>query len=156
MGAEVVLTLISLLLFGSASMAVGHMVLALYFFRPDVVPSMWALVALFVFILGFSWGSGPIPWIMMAEVFPTSVAAKSAALATAVNWGSSFVATLSFSYLEEGLTKEGTFLLLAVNCVSCFFFTMFLVPETRGLSVDEVLVKLNGKRVRNVEIESNA
>jgi len=167
MGAQVVLTLIScvlmeklgrrpLLLFGSASMAVGHMVLALYFFRPDVVPSMLALVALFVFILGFSWGLGPIPWIMMAEVFPTSVAAKCAAIATAVNWGSSFVVTLSFSYLEEGLTKEGTFLLLAVICVSCFFFTLFLVPETRGLSVDEVLVKLNGKRVRNVEIESNA
>jgi MFS family permease len=167
MGAQVVLTLIScvlmeklgrrlLLLFGSASMALGHLVLALYFFKPDVVPSMLALVALFVFILGFSWGLGPIPWIMMAEVFPTSVAAKCAALATAVNWGSSFVVTLSFSYLEEGLTKEGTFLLLGIICVSCFFFTLLLVPETRGLSVDEVLVKLNGKTVRNVETVNTA
>ena len=61
MGAQVVLTLIScvlmkklrrrtLLLFGSAS--VGHLVLAWYFSRLDVVPSMLAFVALFVFILG--------------------------------------------------------------------------------------------------------
>jgi len=138
-----------LMLFGSASMALGNLMLALYFFLPDVVPSMLPLVALFVFCLGFTWGLGPIPWIIMAEVFPTSVAANGAAITTAVNWSSSFVVTLTFPHFEKALTKQGTFLIFAFICVSCFFFTLVLVPETRGLPVDEILQKLNGKTLRS-------
>merc|ERR1712136_12613 len=140
-----------LMLFGSASMALGNLMLALFFFFPHVVPSILPLVALFVFCLGFSWGLGPIPWIIMAEVFPTSVAAKGAALTTAVSWSSSFVVTLTFPHLESVWTKQGTFLIFAFICVSCFFFTLILVPETRGLTVDEILLKLNSKNRRSTE-----
>jgi len=140
-----------LMLFGSALMALGNLMLALYFFLPDVGLSILPLAALFVFELGFSWGLGPIPWIIMAEVFPTSVAAKGAAITTAVNWSSSFVVTLAFPHLERLFTKQGTFLIFAVICMSCFLFTLVLVPETRGLTVDEILLKLNSKTLRSTE-----
>ena len=53
--------------------------------------------------------------------------------------------------LLQGKFTEGTFLLLAVICISCFFFTLVLVPETRGMAVNDVLLNLNGKTVRGME-----
>jgi len=154
MGAQVILTGMScflmeragrrpLLMFGSLSMMTGHLSLAYYFFAADNTgmwgPSWLAMGGLGIFVVGFSFALGPIPWLIMAEVFPTDVRSRASSIACAVNWGCSFVVCVGFNTLEETITKEGAFFMFAVVCAGCFVFVVSLVPETKGKSVDEVL-----------------
>lgn len=140
-----------LLLFASMSMAIGHIILAYYFLARDderlIAPPMLALVALGIFILGFSLGMGPIPWLLLAEIFPTEVRGNASSLATAVNWLCSYLVTLSFLKVQEAISPQGTFLLFSVVCLLCFVFVMILVPETKGKTVDEVLRSLKAPAV---------
>jgi SP family facilitated glucose transporter-like MFS transporter 8 len=168
MGLQVVLTAIScilmeyagrrgLLLFGSICMVTGHVVLAYYFLSLDVGgmwgPSWLAMVGLGIFIVGFSLALGPIPWLILAELFPTEVRGTCCSIATAANWGCSFIVCLAFSGLQAALTKEGTFLLFAFVMTACLCFVFFLVPETKGKSVEEVLEELgSGARAREVSM----
>jgi SP family facilitated glucose transporter-like MFS transporter 8 len=169
MGAQVILTGIScllmeragrraLLLFGSTCMTIGTLLLAYYFLAQDLKfwgPSYIALVGLSIFIVGFSLGLGPIPWLLVAEIFPTEVRGLASSVATATNWAASFLVTLSFSHLQTAITKEGTFLMFSVICGCCFAFVMTKVPETKGKSVDDVLAVLQGG-ARNVPVEARA
>lgn len=138
-----------LLLFGAAAMACAHLTLAFYFFARAHgmwAPSELALLALAIFIFGFSLGLGPVPWLILAEIFPTEVRSVASSWATATNWTCSFVVTLLFGRLEDAISRQGAFLLFAVVCVGCFCFVFSLVPETRGKSVEQVLVEMSSRR----------
>merc|ERR1712125_196482 len=117
-------------------------------------PSWLALSALGLFILGFSLALGPIPWLILAELFPTEVRSVACSLATAMNWTFSFIVVLIFPSLQKAITQEGTFLLLSGICLLCFFFVLAFVPETRGKSVDEVLELLRGSAARGINLKS--
>mmetsp|Transcript_77254 Transcript_77254/g.121989 ORF Transcript_77254/g.121989 Transcript_77254/m.121989 type:complete len:516 (-) Transcript_77254:97-1644(-) len=169
MGAQVILTGVScllmekagrrlLLLFGSGCMTTGSVLLAYYFLAEEFNfwgPSPIALVGLGIFILGFSLGLGPIPWLLVGEIFPTEVRGMASSIATATNWAASFLVTLTFSNLQHAITKEGTFFLFSMICMLCFIFVMAKVPETKGKSVDEVLAILQGG-ARNIPVEARA
>jgi SP family facilitated glucose transporter-like MFS transporter 8 len=131
-----------LLLFGTICMGTGHCMMAYYFIASPLdwwAPSWLALSAIGMFLLGFSLGLGPIPWLIMAEIIPTEARGTLSALGTALCWASSFVVTLVFNTLEETLTKQGTFLLFAGICFASFFFVLALVPETKGKTVEQVM-----------------
>mmetsp|Transcript_97646 Transcript_97646/g.209522 ORF Transcript_97646/g.209522 Transcript_97646/m.209522 type:complete len:499 (+) Transcript_97646:89-1585(+) len=159
MGFQVILTGVScllmeragrrfLMLFACSSMATSHYVLGYYFSAQGHLwaPSWLALLALFVFILGFSLGMGPIPWLILAEIFPTEIRGTASSMATAANWTCSFIVTLLFLPLQDTLGKGGTFLMFGIICTFGFFFVACLVPETQGKTVDEVLKALGGIR----------
>lgn len=161
MGAQVVLTLIScllmekagrrmLLLFASLSMAGSSFLMAFYFITPTGdLPSFVALIGLCVFIVGFSLGMGPIPWLILGEIFPTEIVGIASSLATATNWTSSFIVTLTFKPLQDVLGGY-VFVIFGVICVICFAFVYALVPETRGKTVEEVLAILEGRSAAQV------
>lgn len=161
MGIQVILTAIScmlmeragrrlLLLFGSMSMALGQLILGYYFLAQDVdglvAPSSLALAGLGIFIVGFGLSLGPIPWLLLAEIFPTEVRSVASAIGTAQNWLMSFVVTLVFLPVQEAITKQGTFFGFAVVCLICYLFVLVFVPETKGKSIDEVLKMLQPSR----------
>lgn len=106
-------------------------------------PSVMALVGLVTYIGGFSLSLGPIPWLMLAEVFPNDVRGTAASIATAVNWGISFCVTLAFAPMVEAMGSRGVFSLFGVIVAGAVVFVYQLVPETKGKTVEEVLVMLN-------------
>merc|ERR1712196_217399 len=107
MGLQVILTGIScwlmeragrraLLLFGSCSMSLSCLALAYYYLAQDHADSMYtpswlAIGGITLFIVGFSFALGPIPWLILAEIFPTEVRSSASSLATAANWSFSFL-----------------------------------------------------------------
>jgi SP family facilitated glucose transporter-like MFS transporter 8 len=150
-----------LLLFATTTMCISHLLLSYYYVASSHglwAPSWLAILALAVFIVGFSLGMGPIPWLILAEIFPTEVRGTASSIATAVNWGSSFLVCLFFQPLEEALTRQGCFFLFAMVCLACFIFVKLLVPETKGKTVDEVLATMNSKRrgVRDISMADTA
>ena len=58
------------------------------------------LVALMVYVITFSTGFGPIPWLMMGEIFPGRIRGAAASIATAFNWACTFIVTKSFMDLQ--------------------------------------------------------
>lgn len=156
MGAQVVITAIAcfiiesvgrrpLLLLGALSQTLAHALLVYYFFAQSQgwwAPSWMALFALCVFIVGFSLGMGPIPWLMLAEFFPTEARGTASSIATAANWSTSFLVTLVFKPLEDAFSKQGAFFFLALLSLATICFVKVLVPETKGKSPEEVMQNL--------------
>lgn len=124
----------------------AHIGLAGYFIADQhgyAPPPFVALMTITIYIMGFSLGLGPIPWLLLAELFPTEVRGVASSIAIATNWACSFLVTLLFSTLKELLGAAGVFLLFGVVCVFGIVFTITVVPETRGKNIDEVLGILN-------------
>jgi len=156
MVAQVVLTIVAcglveragrrpLLLFATATMSTACMVLSYYFAagaRGMWAPSWLALVGICWYIVGFSLGMGPIPWLILGEIFPTEVRSSASSLATATNWGCSFLVTLLFEPLVEILSKQVIFSVFGVVCFACLVFVLIMVPETKGRPVAEILILL--------------
>jgi SP family facilitated glucose transporter-like MFS transporter 8 len=123
------------LLFGSTSMACGC-------FMTAFLPSpLLQIAGLAVFVVGFSFGLGPIPWLILGELFPTDVRGTAASLATAVNWFLSFLVTLVFDSMQKALGFH-VFAVFGTICVVGTVFIYSLVPETRNKSLGEVLQEL--------------
>ncbi|CAB3258534.1 unnamed protein product [Arctia plantaginis] len=140
-----------LLLISSCGTSVGLGLLGMYFILSDnknpVVESIGFLpiLALVVFIVTYCWGLGPLPWAVMSELFPIEVKAIAAPIATAFCWTLSFLITRFFTSVANAIGMGPTFLIFGVFCVCAFFFTLFLVPETKGKSFQEIQDMLAGK-----------
>lgn len=57
------------------------------------------LASLIVFVLSFSLGFGPIPWLMMGEILPSKIRGTAASVATGFNWSCTFIITKTFQDL---------------------------------------------------------
>ncbi|XP_032589789.1 facilitated trehalose transporter Tret1 isoform X2 [Drosophila grimshawi] len=107
-----------------------------------------------VYILGFSLGFGPIPWLMMGEILPAKIRGSAASVATAFNWTCTFVVTKSFLDMIKLIGAHGAFWLFGVICCIGMFFVIFCVPETQGKTLEDIERKMMG-RVRRMSSVAN-
>lgn len=96
------------------------------------------LSALVVFITAFSFGLGPLAWLMLGELLPPKAAGVAGSLASMVNWFLAFAVTLTFTYLIEWLGDYGAYWLFAAFCVLGTVVTLKFVPETRNKTLREI------------------
>lgn len=80
-----------------------------------VVEGAVSLVAVMGFVLGFSVGSGPIPWVYLPEVLPNEIKGPAAALCTSLNWLSNLIVGLTFPAMLTLLHLGGAYLVYAVS-----------------------------------------
>lgn len=110
--------------------------------HPDLA---WlALVSMGVFITGFALGWGPIPWLVMSEIFPVKARGFASAVCVLTNWGMAFVVTKSFQDMMTLLTSAGTFWLFASMCVLNLIFTTAFLPETKGKTLEQIEATFRG------------
>eukprot|EP00428_Durinskia_dybowskii_P032204 CAMPEP_0170233678 /NCGR_PEP_ID=MMETSP0116_2-20130129/16585_1 /TAXON_ID=400756 /ORGANISM="Durinskia baltica, Strain CSIRO CS-38" /LENGTH=602 /DNA_ID=CAMNT_0010484473 /DNA_START=21 /DNA_END=1828 /DNA_ORIENTATION=- len=132
----------TLLGMGSLMMCAAHFGLSAYYHVGGALPPWFALLSLGMFIVGFSLAVGPIPWLLMGEIFPTAVLGTASSIGTAVNWGTSFFVTLTFEGLQDALGRDVVFFCYGLVCFGCFVFVRSALPETRNRTVNEVLSDL--------------
>lgn len=96
------------------------------------------LVAMFTYIGGYQVGFGPISWLMIGEVFPLSVRGQAVAFSVQVNFGLNFVVQLVIPLLTRSFGLSLTFLLFAGFTAYSLFFVHRYVPETKGLTLEEI------------------
>jgi len=147
-----------LLLLSSTVMAVCLTTLGLCFHLQsqgnDVSSISWLpLASVATFIIVFSMGFGPIPWMMLGELFPSNVVGIASAVSAAFNWILAFAVTKSFQNLLDVLGSRVTFWLFAVMCIAGTIFTAVLVPETKGKALEEIQLQLSGKTNSERELE---
>jgi MFS family permease len=121
-----------------------------------------ALVCFYISFFAATWG--PIAWVITGEIFPLNVRAKAMSLSTASNWlwnwGIAYASESSF--LSSAVARSGTFscnllapylvdsgagnadlgtnvfYLWGSTCFMCIIFAYFCIPETKGLSLEQV------------------
>jgi sugar porter (SP) family MFS transporter len=101
-------------------------------------PALVVLLFVLIYVACFAVGIGTGTWVLMSEICPTRVRGSAMAIATVFLWCGTLVVTLTFLSLVRVLTAPGAFLLYAVVCVAAFLFVRFVVPETKGRSLEEI------------------
>lgn len=120
----------------------------LQFDKYNVAAFGWVpLISMVLFIISFSMGYGPIPWMMMAELFPVEFRGAATGVTVITNWVLVFIVTLCFPIMEVAIGIHNCFWFFAAFMVASVFFVFFLVPETKGKTVSQIQSILAGKRV---------
>lgn len=96
------------------------------------------LVAMMVFIGSFAFSLGPVVWTVINEIYPSTVRGRGVAVATAANWGAAWIVAQFFLSLTTWIGEGPTFYLFAAMCVVSFAFVWFLLPETKGKTLDQI------------------
>lgn len=86
----------------------------------------------------FAFAMGPIPWVVISEIFPTKIRGRAASIATSTLWTGTLVVTLTFLSLIRLLGVSGTFGIYAALSAVAFVFIWKMVPETRGKTLEEI------------------
>jgi MFS family permease len=102
------------------------------------------LWSMFVYIAGYQVGFGPITWTVLSEIYPSEIRGTAMAFSVEVNFLSKFLCQLLFPIVQDLLGWGCTFLLFVCFVVLSLLFVIIKVPETKGLSLEEIQVKLRG------------
>lgn len=146
-----------LLLISIVCMAICTFILGVYFYMKDQDSHSVAnigfvpIVALCVFIIMFSIGYGPVPWMMSGEVFSTDIKDVASSIAGAFNWSLAFLITSTFATLNATFGNGQTFWIFSAFCIAGIFITFLIVPETKGKSLAEIQLMLSGEKVLSSE-----
>ena len=81
---------------------------------------------------------GPVTWVLLAEIFPNRVRAVAVATSTFALWVGSSTLTYTFPLLNVVLGSYGTFWIYSAVCLGGFLFVTFMLPETKGKSLEEL------------------
>ncbi|KLK88072.1 major facilitator transporter [Methanoculleus sediminis] len=95
-------------------------------------------VSLIIYVAAFALGLGPIFWLIIAEIYPLSVRGLAMSLATVTNWAANFIIAATFLSLVDLIGESGVFLLYALVALFAWLFVFKLVPETKGLSLEQI------------------
>ncbi|XP_076067617.1 trehalose transporter 1-like protein [Oratosquilla oratoria] len=95
------------------------------------------LFCVLVFEIAYSLGVSPISWLYIGELFPLKHRGVGA-LAASVSYACAFVSVKTFVDLQKWLGLYGAFWLYASVAALALVFTLTLVPETKGRSLQEM------------------
>ncbi|WZY96343.1 hypothetical protein YC2023_068672 [Brassica napus] len=89
------------------------------------------------FNMMFAAGLGALPWIIMSEIFPMDMKAVAGSLVAITNWFTGWIVSYCFNFMLIW-SQSGTFSIFAMISGLTILFAWCLVPETRGLSLEEI------------------
>jgi MFS transporter, SP family, galactose:H+ symporter len=101
-------------------------------------PKTVLLVAVIVYIFGFAVSWGPVVWLVCSEIFPLEGREVGMTITTIVNWT---FAGLVMNYALSFMNRFGNasiFYLFAGFCVLSIVFVAAFVPETKGITLEEL------------------
>jgi sugar porter (SP) family MFS transporter len=124
-----------LLLIGSAGMAACLAgVAAIFYTMRHQEILLWCLIG---FIAFFAFSQGTVVWVYLSEVFPTSAREKGQSLGTFALWLANAVVATVFPRIAAA-SGGAPFLFFSAMMALQFFVVLFIFPETKGLSLEEV------------------
>ncbi|KAK7379978.1 hypothetical protein VNO78_32282 [Psophocarpus tetragonolobus] len=99
--------------------------------------SIFLVIVIFVFVLGYGRSWGPLGWLVPSELFPLEI--RSAAQSVVVCVNMMFTALVAQFFLVSLChLRYGIFLLFAAFIVLMTCFVFFLLPETKQVPIEEI------------------
>ncbi|KAL0354663.1 UNVERIFIED_CONTAM: putative plastidic glucose transporter 2 [Sesamum radiatum] len=122
------------------ALAMGFQVIAGSNDFPDTGKLYLSIGGMLLFVLTFSLGAGPVPSLLLSEIFPNRIRAKAMAVCMAVHWVINFFVGLLFLHLLELLGPQILYTIFATFCLIAVAFVN--VVETKGKSLQEIEMAL--------------
>ncbi|KAK1313234.1 putative plastidic glucose transporter 2 [Acorus calamus] len=95
-----------------------------------------------MFVLSFALGAGPVPGLLLPEIFPNRIRAKAMAICMSVHWVVNFFVGLLFLRLLEQLGPQLLYTIFSSFCFLAVIFVKRNVVETKGKSLQEIEISL--------------
>ncbi|GAY63893.1 hypothetical protein CUMW_229290 [Citrus unshiu] len=105
--------------------------------RWNEVTSVLVYVGIMGFSVGYSIGLSGLPSVVMAEIFPINMKGLAGSLVIFIHHCINWTITFTFHFMMEW-SKTGTFSIFWVICAAGVAFVTFLVPETKGRTLEEI------------------
>jgi sugar porter (SP) family MFS transporter len=107
----------------------------------SAVSAMIAFICIYIAFFATTWGPGA--WVLIGEIFPLPIRSRGVGLSTASNWLWNCIIAVITPYLvgkDKGEANLGAkvFFLWGSLCTACFVYAYILIPETKGLSLEQV------------------
>lgn len=135
----------SLLITSFAGMAASMMLLSFSFTWSALAPYSGTLAVLgtVLYVLSFSLGAGPVPALLLPEIFASRIRAKAVALSLGMHWISNFVIGLYFLSVVNKFGISTVYLGFSAVCLLAVLYIAGNVVETKGRSLEEIERALN-------------
>ncbi|KAL2830311.1 general substrate transporter [Aspergillus cavernicola] len=132
-----------LLLWGALGMVICQFIVAIIGVidgeNSKVVSAQIAFICIYISFFASTWGPGA--WVVIGEIYPLPIRSRGVALSTASNWLWNCIIAVITPYMvdtDKGNLKSKVFFIWGSLCACCFVYTYFLIPETKGLSLEQV------------------
>ncbi|XP_055850401.1 facilitated trehalose transporter Tret1-like [Episyrphus balteatus] len=136
------------LLISACGMCVSLVALGTFFYIQafgDATGIEWLPVpALIAFNVLYSFGFGPLPWAVLGEIFPLNIKPIGTSIACVCAFITGFVVTRWFPELNA-LGPYYAFWIFGSLCIVALLFVIFVMFETKGLSLQQIEEKLHAK-----------
>jgi len=131
-----------LMLIGSTGMGVALFAMGIAGYSQAT--GAWLLIFVLVYIAAFALSVGPVTWVILSEIFPTKIRGRAMGIATVCLWGANTVVSQTFpvmdenAFLIEKFHHGFPFFIYGVMCVVLVIFVARVVPETKGLTLEDI------------------
>ncbi|KAL1566610.1 plastidic glucose transporter 4-like isoform X3 [Salvia divinorum] len=134
----------SLLITSFAGMGASMLLLSLTFSWRALSPYSGTLAVLgtVLYVLSFSLGAGPVPALLLPEIFASRIRAKAMALSLGTHWIANFVIGLYFLSVVNRFGLSTVYLGFGSVCVLAVMYVSGNVVETKGRSLEEIELAL--------------
>ncbi|CAK8577782.1 unnamed protein product [Lathyrus sativus] len=108
--------------------------------NPGELPKWYAIVVVMficAYVAAFSWSWGPLAWLVTSEIFPLEIRSAAQSVNVAVNMLFTFLIAQVFLTMLCHM-KFGLFIFFALFVVVMTFFVYFMLPETKGIPIEEI------------------
>jgi sugar porter (SP) family MFS transporter len=99
---------------------------------------MLVVFFIFLFIASHAVGQGAVIWVFIAEIFPNNVRAKGQSLGSGTHWVFAALITLLMPTVLAAFSPAAIFGFFATMMVLQLLFVLFLMPETKGRSLESL------------------
>jgi len=133
----------AILIYGGSGMVICQFLTAIIgTAKPNSKPVVSAMISLICFNIAFfatTWG--PSAWVVVGEVFPLTIRSRGVGLSTASNWFWNCIIAVITPYMvstDQANLGAKVFFIWGSACCLSVAFAYFLVPEMKGLSLEQV------------------
>lgn len=112
---------------------------------PAVIPAAYkwlSLASLLVYVAAFSIGLGPMPWLVLSEIFPGGIRGRAMALTSSMNWGINLLISLTFLTVTDLIGLSWVCFIYTIMSLASLVFVVLFIPETKGCSLEQISMEL--------------
>lgn len=113
------------------------------------LPPLMTVFCVLLYISFFEMGLGCIPFFLASELIQPQFLGTVQSISMASNWGSNFCVGLLFPYMDKFLGAY-SFVPFGIILIGTLWYAIWVLPETRGKSLDMVLEELRANQPQRI------
>ena len=127
----------TLLIWGLSGMVSCLLGMGMFFYF-EITSGPLLLLFILGFIASFASSLGPIPWVLISEIFPTKTRGTAMSFSIVILWLGVVLITQFFPVLLSLFGGAFTFWIFMINALILLIFTLILIPETKQKTLEEI------------------